>query len=210
LPALVPAAERVRLEPIVKNADVATRMELERYAARPAVFEYLLDHPEFATHVTRALRSARWRIWRVTEGLYLDDGWGVRGHFELVHARPGTRVFFAQGQYEQRLLPDMPGRAVVVLEYDFQPGADGRPLVATTVTAHIALEGRMLRWAGRTAGPAAQAKADKEGRRLLRVFSKVSRAIEDNPGAVYENLRARPDVPRRELEEFRKLLLRVP
>jgi hypothetical protein len=41
------------------------------------------------------------------------------------------------------------------------------------------------------------------------VFSKVSRAVETNPADVYARLRARPDVPQPELEEFRKLL-RVP
>jgi len=38
------------------------------------------------------------------------------------------------------------------------------------------------------------------------VFSKVSRAIEDNPAEVYAKVRERADVPRPELEEFRKLL----
>jgi hypothetical protein len=58
-------------------------------------------------------------------------------------------------------------------------------------------------------GPVVQKKADREARRLLRVFSKVSRAVETNPADVYARLRARPDVPQPELEEFRKLL-RVP
>jgi hypothetical protein len=57
--------------------------------------------------------------------------------------------------------------------------------------------------------PIVQKKADREARQLLRVFSKVSRAIEDNPADVYARVRAHPDVPRPELEEFRKLL-RVP
>jgi hypothetical protein len=37
----------------------------------------------------------------------------------------------------------------------------------------------------------------------------VSRAIEDNPAEVYARVREHPDVPKPELEEFRKLL-RVP
>lgn len=210
LPAQIPATERGRLEPIVRQAAVATRMDYERYPARPAVFEYLLDHPEFASQVTRAVRAGRYRIWRSPEGLALDDGWGVHGHFELVHAAPGMRVFFAQGQYESRMLPDIPGRAVVIIEYAFQTGRDGRSTVATSVTAHVALDGKVVRLAGQTAGPVAQGKADKEGRRLLRVFSKVCHAIEDSPQAVYEAVRAQPDVPRAALEEFRRLLLRVP
>ena len=32
-------------------------MELEPYVVRPEIFEYLLDHPEFASHVTRALKG---------------------------------------------------------------------------------------------------------------------------------------------------------
>jgi hypothetical protein len=51
-----------------------------------------------------------------------------------------------------------------------------------------------------------QKKADREARQLLKVFAKVSRAIEDNPGDVYTRVRERPDVPKRDLEEFRKLL----
>ncbi|HXA98043.1 MAG TPA: hypothetical protein VN323_20950, partial [Candidatus Dormibacteraeota bacterium] len=55
-------------------------------------------------------------------------------------------------------------------------------------------------------GPLVQKKADREARQLLKVFAKVSRAIEDNPGDVYTRVRERPDVPKRDLEEFRKLL----
>jgi hypothetical protein len=38
------------------------------------------------------------------------------------------------------------------------------------------------------------------------VFAKVIRLIEENPADVYARIRARPDVPKQELEEFRKLL----
>jgi hypothetical protein len=38
------------------------------------------------------------------------------------------------------------------------------------------------------------------------VFARVSRALEDNPAEVLEKVRARPGVPRPELEEFSRLL----
>jgi hypothetical protein len=59
---------------------------------------------------------------------------------------------------------------------------------------------------GRMGGSLVQKKADREARKLLRVFSKVSRAIEDNPADVYARVRDHPGVPKPELEEFRKLL----
>ena len=52
LPAEMPAKDRHRLEEIVKRAFASTQVTFEPYAVRPEIFEYLLDHPEFASHVT--------------------------------------------------------------------------------------------------------------------------------------------------------------
>jgi hypothetical protein len=132
----------------------------------------------------------------------------VRGVFTPVHTEPGLRLIHAQGAY-QSALPDITGQAVVALAYRFQPGPQGRRQVATTLTAFVQIDSAVVRAVGRMGGPVVQKKADREARRLLRVFSKVSRAVETNPADVYARLRARPDVPQPELEEFRKLL-RVP
>jgi hypothetical protein len=181
-------------------------MEFEPYVVRPEIFEYLLDHPEFASHVTRALKAARYKIWREAGSLWLDDGWGVKGVFSLVYAEPGLRLMHAQGAY-QSALPDIKGRAVVALAYKFQPAPQaGRQQVATVLTSFVQIDNAVIRAIGRMGGPYVQKKADREARTLLRVFSKVSRAIEDNPADVYAKVRERADVPRPELEEFRKLL----
>jgi hypothetical protein len=208
LPSQVPPKERQRLEEIVKGAFVSTQQTVDPYPVHPEIFEYLLDHPEFASHVTRALRAARYRIWREQGSLWLDDGWGVRGTFATVYAEPGLRLMHAQGAY-QSALPDIKGRAVVALVYKFQPAAQGRQQVVTTVTSFVHIDSPVIRAIGRMGGPLVQKKADREARQLLRVFAKVTRAIEDNPADVYARVRAQPDVPGPELEEFRKLL-RVP
>src|SRR5262249_58963636 len=97
---------------VVDQASLSTRMQGESFVARGDVFEYLLDHPEFATHVTRALKTARYRIWRTPAGLMLDDGWGAVGAVEVVYGAPGVRVFYAKGEYEQNTFTRVRGRAV--------------------------------------------------------------------------------------------------
>lgn len=206
LPPQIPPTERVKLEQVVADAFVSTRMEFEPYVAQPDIFEYLLDHPEFATHVTRALKVARYRIWHTPDGLFLDDGWGTKGHFEMVHAESGLRVMYARGQYEPPLLPDIRGQAVVIIEYGFRPDAERHTVVTTAVTGYVKLESHFLKAAGALVGPIAQAKADREARWLLKVFARVSRAVEERPEQVYEAVRQRPDVPQQELAEFRQLL----
>jgi hypothetical protein len=206
LPADIPAAERGRLERVAEAAAVSTRVATEPFFTHRAIFEYLLDHPEFATHVTRVLRLARYRIWHTADGLFLDDGWGATGHFAVVHAVGGTRVIYARGAYRQTALPTVNGEAVAMIEYDITPTGDGRDVVRATVSGFVRLDSGVLALAIKLARPIAQQKADLEARRLMRVFARVSRAIDDDPADVYARLRQRPDVPRRELEEFGRLL----
>lgn len=210
-PAMLPRdlrpGDRARLASVTDSATLSTRLEAEAFAARLDVFEYLLDHPEFATHVTRALKLARYKIWRERDGLHIDDGWGTRGRFEVVHAAKGVRVLYARGEFEQRILPNIAGEAVIVLEYAHRPGPDGERRIVPTYTGFVKLDSRLLAaLASRFATSVARDKAKLEAERLAKVFMKVSRAIEENPSRVYDLLRERADVPARDLDGFRALL----
>ena len=206
LPSAMPSAERSRVLQLAETADVATRVDAEPFIAKPEVFEYLLDHPEFATHVTQTLRLARYRVWPTAQGFFLDDGWGARGHFWVVHAGRGTRVMVARGEFRQLLLPAIGGEAVTMIEYGFTPAAEGRSVIRTTVTGFVRLNSRMAALVLKVGGSAAQQKADLEASRLMKVFARASRLIDETPAGVLEQLAQRPQIPRRELQEFGRLL----
>ena len=206
VPAGVPPADRARLEHVAHDAFVSTRVEGPAHFMRPELFEYLLDHPELASQVLRALKEGRYRIWHDAQGLWLDDGWGTRGRFTLIHAESGRRLYYARGAFQQRFLPDMKGEAVAMFEYAFQPRVDGRTQVASWATGYVQIDSRFLRFLGTLAMPFVQAKADKEAGQLLRVFARVSGAIASDPAQVYAKVSAQPDVPRQDLQRFRELL----
>ena len=208
LPMEMAAEERTRLERLAEAAAVSTRVDTEPFLTRREIFDYLLDHPDFASHVTRTLRLGRYKIWKTPEGMYLDDGWGATGHFAVIHTAARQRVMYARGAYRQAVLPAINGEAVVMIEYAATPAGDGRDRVQATVSGFVKLDSATLTMAMKIAAPIAQRKADLEARRLMRTFARVSRVIDDNPMDVYERLRQRPDVPARELEEFGRLLNR--
>jgi len=210
LSADIPAAVHARLAPVIDQASLSTRVQGESFVARREVFEYLIEHPVFATHVTRALKVARYRIWQTPAGLMLDDGWGAVGALEVVYGAPGLRVMYAKGEYHQSVLPNIRGQAVVTIDWKSTPGPDGKNVIAPTVGAFVKLDSRVLSVASALAGSIAAAKAEKEASRLVRVFEKTTRALNDNPAAVLETLRQRPETPQRELEEFGRLLLSAP
>ena len=206
-PERLPQGERAALEQVVKSASISTRMELPAFPVRAEVFEYLLEHPEFASHVTRALRAARLRLWANGDRLELDDGWGARGQLRLVHAEPGRRLYHVRGRAVQALLPDIYGQSVVEYTYAFHRREGGGPSEASTsVAAYVALDSKLLARASAIIGPVAQAKADKEAMRLLKVFGRVSRATVERPEEVLMRLREAQGVPAAELAEFRRLL----
>jgi hypothetical protein len=79
-------------------------------------------------------------------------------------------------------------------------------VVVTAASGFVQVDNRVLNTLGKVAAPMVQAKADKEVGYLLRTFARVTRAIEEDPAKVYQLVSERPDVPRVELEEFRRLL----
>ena len=206
LPGEMPAAIRERVSLVTDRASLASHVDGEPFRARRDVFEYLLDHPEFATHVTRALKLARYRVWKVPGAFGLDDGWGTVGTFEVVYAASGIRVMHAVGAYQHRMRPDIRGQAIISITYAATPSSDGKATIAAAVDSYVKLESKVAAAAGVLARKVAHAKAEKEGNRLVRMFARATHAIEENPAAVWNAVRERPDVPRRELEEFRRLL----
>jgi hypothetical protein len=200
------AGERRSLESLAQGADVSTRVDAQPFLIRHDVFEYLLDHPHFATNVARALKLAKYRIWQTPDGLALDDGYGTTGRFWVAHAGPGVRVMRARGAFKKGVLPTIQGDAATMIEYTRSPRPGGKSLIQSTVTGFVRLDSRLLAMGFRFAAAIAQRKADQEALNLMKLFAGVSRELDRNPAKVYERVRAQKDVPGRELEEFGRIL----
>jgi hypothetical protein len=199
----LPAADKARIDKVLAKATVSTRVEIDPYALRLDVVDYLLDHPEFATQVTRALKLARYRIWRTADGLNLDDGWGVTGIMTPLYGNSGLRVVYARGRYEQSVLPDIRGQAVILLHYAGGPGPSGRPALATSMEVFAQLDSAVL---SSLAGSIAKTKATSEARHVLRMFSRLSTHLDLRADEVLAELARHPDISKTELEGFRKVL----
>lgn len=203
LPSGVPPADRARIENVLAHATISTHVEIEPYPLRLDVFDYLLSHPDFATQVTRALRLARYRIWTSADGLNLDDGWGVKGVITPFYGEKGLRVVYARGRYEQSVLPDIRGQAIIFVRYGESGAAAGRPALATSMEVFAWLDSGMI---ASLAGSVAKSKATSEARHALKVFSRLSTHLELRADEVLAELARRPEVSRAELAEFRRLL----
>ena len=208
LPADLPEPERARLSEVTEHVSVSARSRGETFRARGDVFEYMLDHPEFATHVIRALGIGRYRIWREPDGLWLDDGAGALVRFEVVYAAPGCRVFYMQGRYQPAVLPAIHGRVVAVFEYAVEPAGASKSLITPAMASFVRIDNAVYGVLARVFTAIIAPRATKVTSRIVIDIAKTARAIDSDPDGVQAVLRARPDVPARELAEFRRLLAR--
>jgi hypothetical protein len=208
LPPDLPEADRLLLQPVIDQVSVATRSNGEAFHVRTDMFEYLLDHPEFATHVMRALEIARYRIWREPDGLWLDDTAGALVRFHVIYASHGSRVFYLRGRYQPPVLPAIHGRVVVILEYRVEPTSGGRSLITPALASYVRIDNGFVEALARLFKAVVAPRATKVTTRIVVDMAKTARAIESDPLRVDDALRRRPDVPPRELAEFRRLLAR--
>jgi hypothetical protein len=208
LPQDLPDQERARLQQVTEHASVTAQSNGEAFLVRGDVFEYLLDHPDFATHVIRALEIGRYRIWREPDGLWLDDDAGALVQFHTAYAAHGSRVFYLRGRYQPSVLPTIRGRVVVVLAYRVEPAPSGKSLITPSMTSFVRIDNGLVEALARLFKGVVAPRAAKVTSRIVVDIAKTSIAIDQDPIRVDEALRRRPDVPSRELGEFRRLLAR--
>jgi len=206
LPRDLPQSERDRLSQVTEHVSVTARSSGEPFRVREDVFEYLLDRPDFATQVIRALGIGRYRIWREPDGLWLDDGAGALVRFHVVYATRGRRVFFLDGRYHPGFVPAIHGRVVVILEYAIEPAANGKSLITPAMASFVRIDNALFDALTRLFTAIIAPRAARVTSRIVVDIARTARAIDEDPARVDAAVSARPDVPPRELTDFRRLL----
>jgi hypothetical protein len=203
---LSPEAQRL-VEPVIATAQVARGVDHITYPSRPDVCEYLLDHPDFAADVARALGEGRYRVRRVGRQYQTSDGRGVSGLMHPLLSQAGRRIFYLEGQYDSKWLQRIKGRAVLVLDTRYTPGTNGIAMADVSVQGYLRLDNRLL---GAFIVLARDFSASTFEERVRKFFGHVERVTwraSSDPHGLLDVLAVTPDLDRDRLAEFRQLLL---
>lgn len=198
-------AEQMRM--VIEHSTLQKSVERFRFRSQPAIFEFLINHPDFAVAVARELRIARYQITPRSDGTYdAVDMQGIHGSFRPLYTAHGERVYGGVGSYRPRFLPSFSGHAVVRLRYQhrFDPG--GLPVVENRAEVYVRLDNRIAAFFARLLLPFLQRVVDQKVNQALTVAKRVSEQITMNPTTVYYRLRQSPVLDRATLESFRQLL----
>ena len=183
-----------------------------RYRSRGPVFEFLLDHPDLAASIARALRLGGYRVTPLGDGYWGDDNRGARGRIRILHAEPGRRLLHLEGRYEARRLPVIEGQLLVLLEYRHETDDQGGGVVEQSLTGHLRIDtpiaGAVAQLAAAISRPLVERAVERKVRRFFNTVARVSRWAYDQPEQLAMALEGHPEVPESTtLATFRAILL---
>jgi hypothetical protein len=198
------------VEPVVTTAQISRDVPHIRYPSRREIWEYLLDYPDFASDVARALREGKYRIRRVADHYDVDDGRGVTGIMRALLAEDGRRIFYLEGRYDTPWLPTLKGRAVLVLDSEYLEPAGGPPLADVRVMGYVRIDNLLVRALVAIVKDFSERSFDGKVRKFFGHVERLSRRACDDPQGLLDFLAGQPGLDRERLAEFRQLLLRLP
>ena len=203
---------RARVDAILGTTLLSHRVAGLRTRSREPVFRFLLDHPDFAAAVVRALRLGHYQVERRSEGFWGDDSRGARGLIRVLYADESRRLYHLDGVYEGRGLPAIQGRMLVLIEFRHEADAEGTTYLEASVTGHVKLDtplvGAIAQLATTLARPTVERAADRKVRRFFGTVARVSRWAYEQPDQFWAALESNPEVPQDgTLVAFREILL---
>jgi hypothetical protein len=192
---------------VVGGAAVTREVRDITFRSHKPVFDFLLDHPDFAADVARVLREGKYRVRRMGSVYEADDGRGVRGLMKPLLAEDGRRLFYLEGRYDPPLLPTLSGRVVILLDTEHLDGPDGVTYCAMRFAGFLKLDSAVADVIARAIQAFSEDQMDRRVRRFFGHVARVSRRAYDDPEGLAALLAGRPELPAEQVAAFRELLL---
>lgn len=182
---------------VVRRPTMTARGGSSDVVCSPAVFEWLLDHPDRTALAWKRLQVPAVDITDMGKGRFTwADGEGSELAWQTVGTFPDGRVWYATGKVKPAPVgPTVPVKAVVVVTHPSRPLGGKAATVSPTVQGFVQTDSKAAAVALRVLGPTAPKLAQEAADQLLLFFTGVARYVHSHPDRAEELLA--PPAPRR-------------
>jgi hypothetical protein len=191
---------------VVGAALVFRQVDGIAFRSHKGVYDYLVQHMDFAADVARMLRVGKYRIRRTPTGFEADDGHGAHGFLRPLFDDGDRRVFYLQGRYDPPILPSIAGRLVLVLDTSHTLAPDGENYAEMRVAGYLRLDSVLAEVIAAVARSFTEEMVQKKVKRFFRDVARVSRRAYDDPDGLIEELARHPQFEAERVAEFRQVL----
>ncbi|MBL8815002.1 MAG: hypothetical protein JNL58_03150 [Planctomyces sp.] len=194
---------RDRAAKVIQGCNQFRTLPELQYSADPAIYRYLIQHPDVAVSTWRVMGISKFQMWQTGPTEYEAEAVdGSEGIADVLYRDDQQIVFVCDGQYHNPLLPKpLAASALVWFRFAFSPGADGQQLVSQKADVFVAFPSQSLSTVAKILTPVTNSMMDRNVFEVSLYAGMMSRAVRDEPDWIIQVARQMDGVlPQRETE----------
>ncbi|HVS35231.1 MAG TPA: hypothetical protein VMS17_06585 [Gemmataceae bacterium] len=171
-----------RVHAVIDQPTLTAHGPREMFTCQPSMYRRLIDHPDQTVRLWRRLGA---------KCIEVQDGGGGRFawqegvsevHWEVILDGPTRRVWYAEGQVKPALLiPAVPVKALLVLDYVEGKDGAGRPAVRHQMQLILHTDSRVMALATKMMGDSAPKTAEKFLAQLQMFYAAMAWYLDQHP-----------------------------
>jgi hypothetical protein len=196
-----------RIQPVIANYTTANKVGPVRTPLPEAAYMKLLDHPPVAATLVQRLGLAPYRAdAKGPDRFWGNDGEGTEGLVHLLYQDRGARVYYLEGFHSAALLPQLSGKAVILVRMQPSNDATGRESVDTTLVTYIRLDSRVLSGLLSLMRPLIGGAVTRKLMRAIETANRLSQEMRQHPDRVVRITTTAPALPSDDAAVVREVL----
>lgn len=159
----VPEPLRRRVRQVIERPTLFSHGPAEAFTGWPALYHWLLDHPDRAVVAWRKLGATCTDITDRGGGRFVwKDGQGSVVNWQTIHNSAALRIWYAEGQVRPGLLlPAVSVRAVLLLRHGNRSDGPGRMLIFHQADVFLQTDSKTAALLAQMLGPSAAGLAEQ-------------------------------------------------
>jgi hypothetical protein len=176
-------AVRERVRKVIEHPTLSARGPAEAFCCKPLLYHWLVEHPDHAVRLWRALGAQCTDIQSMGDGRFRwQDPQAGEVHWETVLRGPHQRIWYAEGEVKPApLLPAASVRAVLVLHYVEGIDGEGRPAMRHQMDLVLHTDSRALALAARLFGASVPRVAEQYIGQMEMFFGALAWYLSEHP-----------------------------
>jgi hypothetical protein len=203
----ISAEARAKVQNVLNDVTIYRRMPMEVIDCDPALYLFLLDHPDLVVNIWEVLGISEVAVRRTGPDTFrADDGAGTLGTVEFLYRSPGLHLVYAEGSYDGAMFAKpVKGKCVMLLKTGYTREANGRLKVNCRLDTFIQLEHAGVELLAKTFKPLVGSVADHNFRETVLFVAGLSRAAEVNYSGVMRMAAKLQKVDAEDREQFAEI-----
>ena len=204
-PSVLSDTDRDKIVKVIEDCTVSKEITGVRFEANPSIYKYLLDRLPLATSIIRGLNISNLVITKnKDQSFHFKDGESIIGDFRLIHKDSRIIVFYCNGQYNGKIIKELVGKAVVIVEYREDHKGE---FIENVFHIYLKADNRFVELMIKVFKPLVNMVIDRKVLSYMYTAREVCERITKDPGGVYKSIKDSKEVSKKDLAEYRRLFL---